>query len=440
MAALLLTSDREIPDRVRTYNPDALREMLLGSARPTSERERVGAHHGLHAFMIAKSEAALVAEQSLRGRGQAQRAARQLDIQDKYEQFKLNTQRKHDELERAKDEKFFGDYEEVLAGLDSSQGIMSDTAYSVARAAHGRAKKVAELYDEWDKKVFGKIQERLQQRVRATSPAVLETRLKHQMDQYLHTSNTKLGVFRDVIIEADYDPLSVHNNTIRIPTGDIRDPLKRDMLKPQHERTLMGLSSPADTQPLGKSTLDVRSWGGLHIVATPHGHCVDKTGNYIIRPLSATAALARQSRIPMDHYTFPTGYEAVAAELPRGKGIPPSPEDKRGTNLFDIMQNTCNARPDVTGGDVFLEAKGRAAAAGPEVRRGRKDLRHIIQQTPYDGRSLGDSWLEAKGRQQVDGPEVLRGRPTLFNTIQQQFPPNSTAPSGDRWLEAKGRR
>lgn len=33
-----------------------------------------------------------MAEQSLRGRGQAQRAARQLDIQDKHEQFKLNTQ------------------------------------------------------------------------------------------------------------------------------------------------------------------------------------------------------------------------------------------------------------------------------------------------------------------------------------------------------------
>lgn len=40
----------------------------------------------------AKHEAAIVAEQSLKGRGQAQRAARQLDIQDKHEQFKLNTQ------------------------------------------------------------------------------------------------------------------------------------------------------------------------------------------------------------------------------------------------------------------------------------------------------------------------------------------------------------
>lgn len=107
----------------------------------------------------------------------------------------------------------------MLAGLDSSQGIMSDTAYSVSHAARGRAKKVKELYDEWDKKVFSKIQDRLQERVGTTTHASLEKRLTKQMDQYLHTSNTKLGVFRDVIIEADYDPLSVHKNTIRIPTG-----------------------------------------------------------------------------------------------------------------------------------------------------------------------------------------------------------------------------
>ncbi len=42
------------------------------------------------------------------------------------------------------------------------------------------------------------------------------------MDEYIHTSNTKLGVFRDVIIEQDYDPLKAHQHTIRIPTGASR--------------------------------------------------------------------------------------------------------------------------------------------------------------------------------------------------------------------------
>lgn len=39
------------------------------------------------------------------------------------------------------------------------------------------------------------------------------------MNAYLHTTNTKLGVFRDVIIESDYDPLAAQAASIRIPTG-----------------------------------------------------------------------------------------------------------------------------------------------------------------------------------------------------------------------------
>lgn len=47
--------------------------------------------------------------------------------------------------------------------------------------------------------MFAKIQDRLQSAVDARSTAQVEARLKTQMDDYLHTANTKLGVFRDVI-------------------------------------------------------------------------------------------------------------------------------------------------------------------------------------------------------------------------------------------------
>ena len=40
------------------------------------------------------------------------------------------------------------------------------------------------------------------------------------MSEFLDTSNNKkTGLFRDVIIEKDYDPLSVHEHCIRVPTG-----------------------------------------------------------------------------------------------------------------------------------------------------------------------------------------------------------------------------
>ncbi len=68
--------------------------------------------------------------------------------------------------------------------------------------------------------------------------------------------------------------------------GDIRDPLKRDVLKPMYERQLMGESLPGGgtTKPM----LDTKVWGSLLIKATPYGHCMDETGNYVVRPTSGT--------------------------------------------------------------------------------------------------------------------------------------------------------
>jgi hypothetical protein len=43
--------------------------------------------------------------------------------------------------------------------------------------------------------------------------------VQSQGDAYIRTTNTKLGVFRDVIIESDYNPLEAHQHTIKIPTG-----------------------------------------------------------------------------------------------------------------------------------------------------------------------------------------------------------------------------
>jgi len=343
-----------------------------------------------------------------------------------------------------KEQHFQEMYQDVLGGLSNSSGIMGETKYILEHSSKIKHKKKGQLYDEWNTEVFDKIQGRLQKRVDALSERSIETRLKGQMDAYLHTTNTKLGVFRDVIIEADYNPLAVHDNTIKVPTGDIRDPLKRDMLKPLYERQLMG--ALPDPTPLGKSTLDPKAWSDLIIHATPYGHCVDRTGDYIVRPLSGSVLDGRRSRVPMDHYNYPRDNAAAQQEMGRvGKGTVPAPGMQGGRkDLFDVMQQTCQQNPGITGGDRWLEAKGKANAPGPEERRGRKDLQEIIQQTsnPYkDGRSLGDQWLEAKGKGHAPGPEARRGRKDLQEIIQQTSNPYKDGRSlGDQWLEAKGKR
>ena len=64
-------------------------------------------------------------------------------------------------------------------------------------------------------------------------------RLNEQYSAYLHATNTKVAVFRDVIIEDDYNPLGANKASIRVPTGDIEDPVKRDLIKTIKEKQLM---------------------------------------------------------------------------------------------------------------------------------------------------------------------------------------------------------
>lgn len=129
----------------------------------------------------------------------------------------------------------------------------------------------------------------------------------------------------------------------------------------------------------------------------------------------------------------------------------PPAEKRRGRdNLYDVVQHTCNLKPSgYTGGDLWLEAKGKAQAMGPEERRGRlSGARELVSQPetlqgkrPGPGQSYGDLWLDAKGKCMVEGPEQRRGRPNLYETFHQLSNPYVDGRTlGDAWLEKKGRR
>ena len=51
------------------------------------------------------------------------------------------------------------------------------------------------------------------------------------MEEYLRVCNEKVGVYRDIIIEGDYDPLKERKRTITYDESKIRDPCKQDLFK-----------------------------------------------------------------------------------------------------------------------------------------------------------------------------------------------------------------
>lgn len=65
------------------------------------------------------------------------------------------------------------------------------------------------------------MQDRIQGSMSKRSIHETEAHLKAASDSYINATNTKLGVFRDVIIESDYNPLAPLAHTIHINTGDL---------------------------------------------------------------------------------------------------------------------------------------------------------------------------------------------------------------------------
>lgn len=99
-------------------------------------------------------------------------------------------------------------------------------------------------------------------------------------------------------------------HTLRIPTGDIQDPVKRDLEKALREREQL-MPTRLRTPPVaGKQTLSTVLWDKLE--STPCGHHMDRDGNYVTKALTPEELLLRRSDVVFDDYNVATGdYDAV---------------------------------------------------------------------------------------------------------------------------------
>jgi len=96
-------------------------------------------------------------------------------------------------------------------------------------------------------------------------------------------------------------------HTLRIPTGDIQDPVKRDLEKSLRERQLLCPTRLRTPPVAGKHTLSTVMWDKLD--STPCGHHLDQHGNYITKLLTPEELQIRKSDVVFDDYNIITGEE-----------------------------------------------------------------------------------------------------------------------------------
>lgn len=99
-------------------------------------------------------------------------------------------------------------------------------------------------------------------------------------------------------------------------------------------------------------------------------------------------------------------------------------EGKHDSNgLFELIQWRVAENPGNTGGDAFLQLKGKQRGLDPSALRGRANLFDVLQQKPVEAdaaKVVGDLWTDTKGKKRVMDPGERRGRTNLFEVRANQ--------------------
>jgi hypothetical protein len=107
-------------------------------------------------------------------------------------------------------------------------------------------------------------QARIQEGASCHSIRELEADLATAAASYVAVTNAKpAGVYLDVVLPEEYDPLALRGRAVRVETSDLVDPLKRDLLKAQAERELLQVAAgDAATAATGRGGGAVGGAGG----------------------------------------------------------------------------------------------------------------------------------------------------------------------------------
>ena len=181
---------------------------------------------------------------------------------------------------------------------------MSQIDFDLEMRDRATYRRKLELHKEWNDKVYGTVQAQIDQQLARMRTEDISTRRRQLMDEYIKVSNQKpYGLYRDIIIESEYDPLIAHRDMLKYKVSDKNDPLKLELNASMEGKPKV---------PLGRATLPPTMWDNLH--STPYGR-FDR-----IIPMNIEPGVYA-SRVNFEHYKIARDPEALNREFPRGKRV-----------------------------------------------------------------------------------------------------------------------
>ncbi|QDZ24258.1 hypothetical protein HOP50_12g67940 [Chloropicon primus] len=293
-------------------------------------------------------------------------AANEERYRQMHEKARREAERRIQENAKRRELQFNEMFANVQNGIDRKSGILKEVDQLVEQSDRSKDKRARALYQSWNEQVYNNIQKQIQDQLSALTTEEIEARLNRKYDAFLLASNQKAGVFMNnpsstttqynvagmttTTARVGGGPEEVSKGDIKVRTANLHDPLKRSLLKIKEEKSIYdgrGGGLEAEREELGRECLDTTLWGEEMLQTTPYGHILKEYYDP-----------ALESKLHMNHFQYPKGNKVAFENFPKGKREKPS-QSERAKAMFHLVGHTCKEQPGVTGGDMWLEAKGK---------------------------------------------------------------------------------
>eukprot|EP00898_Chlorokybus_atmophyticus_P008318 jgi/Chlat1/8488/Chrsp80S07877 len=317
-AALQQRATRSRPRSQDDDDERARRSASASSSRPSSSAS------SLSSARYPKVDEAVV---------RAMRERKREEYEAWHDRARRETSRRMAEARKRRERAFMEMYGAVLGGMEGRSDLLNRVSATVRDRDEATRRRTHQRHADWENAVFLPIQAQLSH-LDDAARARRDARLG-LYEEYLAATRSKAGVFRDIVIEADYDPFKHSAWDLRYARPNAaNDPTKRDLLKTAREKRLLtggGGGEGEDVEGEGgeegylraqapREMLDARLWSKLGFHSTPHGHLFDEHGNPINLRNNAVRA---KSSVVFDQYRVPHGNWYAMAEVPKGKKVFP---------------------------------------------------------------------------------------------------------------------
>eukprot|EP00762_Andalucia_godoyi_P007633 ANDGO_07981.mRNA.1 variant len=260
-------------------------------------------------------------EQMMEVAAKAKKDARRKAMEEEDIHFRAQVQRAEREKSRKREAVFQDRYRRIL---EEETSFVQHVKEYLSMTERANGAKREQLYREWIEAVYLPIQAQISNRIDSTSVEEIEKRRRDMFAEFLHQTNTKEGLFRDIIMEHEYNPLRARDFTVKYSDpDDLTDPTRRVVVAKTAEERASSASKATGVSrrvkappPRSREVFDIRQWDRPE--ATPYGRYnlpVDETPSGPVRNKTSL------SRVVFDHYDIPQGKDAVQKEWPKGKRV-----------------------------------------------------------------------------------------------------------------------